>query len=238
MADDSKRYPPSERRLSRLWRAGSTPASPALVGAAVIVATGLLVTLAAPVAAGWMSGWVHAALRAAGEPEAALAVAREIALLGGLLAAGVGIFALTAALVVQRMQVRGRAAGARLPPAGREYASLPRIDGRRLARALLLTGLAGVGVAAAVRGALIEVAASDELQGPAETLATVIGPIAWPLLLMLLGVAALDAIGERAAWLRDASMTRREVEEELREVEGHPLTRERRSVLARRRTDA
>ncbi len=238
MADDSKRYPPSERRLSRLRQAGSTPASPALVGAAVIVVAGLMATLAWPAMVRWTAAWLHQALHAAGRPETALTTARSIALRGGLAMGAIGIVALAVALAVQGAQRGKHTGGGSWPPRGRDATGARWIDGWRGARAVLVTALALVAVCAAVRGVLMGVDRMAEWASPAETLATVVMPVAWPLLIVLVAVAVLDAIGGRAVWLRRARMTRREVEEEMRQAEGHPLTRERRSVASRRRRDA
>jgi flagellar biosynthesis protein FlhB len=112
------------------------------------------------------------------------------------------------------------------------------VSGWRAARAVLLTGLAAVGVTAAVRGVLVSISEVFDAGAPLGTMTTLAASVGWPLLIMLLAVAVLDAIADRVTWLRGASMTRREYEEEMRETQGHPLTRERRAVSARRREDA
>lgn len=245
MADDAKRHPPSERKLSRLWRAGSTPASPALVAAAVIAAIGLLAAFAGPAVVDRVAGWVDVALTEAARPESALSVLRGIAIEAGLVAAVIGAVALGAAIAAQITQIgsRGGAASASLAARGEARSSM--IDGWQGARALLLAALGGVAVAAAVRGVLLEIGRLSEtprsaelLQEPMTTIGAILPAVGWPLLIVLMAVAALDAIAGRALWLRGASMTRSEVEEEMRDTEGHPLTRERRSVTARRRSDA
>ncbi len=245
VADDAKRHPPSERKLSRLWRAGSTPASPALVAGAVIAAIGLLAVFAGPAVAGRASGWIDGALRAAARPESAMSVLRGIAIEGGLVVATIGAVALAAALAAQVVQIGRRGEATSASVAARGEARPSPIDGWQGARALLLAALGGVVVAAAVRGVLLGIGglsefprSADLLQQPMITIGAILSAVVWPLLIVLMAVAALDAIAGRALWLRGARMTRSEVEEEMRDTEGHPLTRERRSVTARRRSDA
>lgn len=237
MAAEEKRYPPSERKLARLWAAGSSPANPALVGAAALPVLAALVLLGGEAIAGWIEGWVREALVAASEPATGIAMARVIALRGGLLIAAIGGALLAAALAVQAAQAGRRSTPAPSAPAGDTEHAAPRFEGWRAGRALLLAALAAVVVAAAVRAMLVEADALLDLQQPLEALAAIARSVGLPLAAVLIGVAVLDTILGRAAWVQEARMTRREVEEEMRETEGHPLTRDRRSV-ARRRPNA
>ena len=105
-------------------------------------------------------------------------------------------------------------------------------------RGTLLAGLALVTVAASLRAVLgrgEELAMGGDLM---RTAADVARAIAWPVLAVLTGAAVLDAIARRVAWARAAWMSRRELEEELRETEGHPLARRRRAPERRRRRHA
>ncbi len=238
MSDEAKRYPPSERKLARLWQAGATSASPALVAVAVIVTSGLLLALAGPTALGWMSGWIRTGLQAAGQPETALGAVRGIALRGGLMAAGVALIALATALAAQAAQMGSRDDATPSDSARRDRPRALQLDGWRIARAVMLTAVAGVVVAATLRAALVGVSDVFDLARPMEMFISPGRSVGGALLIVLIGVAVLDAIYERTVWLRGAWMTRREVEEETRETHGHPLTRERRSVASRRRTDA
>ena len=237
MADESKRYPLSARKLERLWQAGSTPASPGLVAAAVLAVTATLAALAGPTIARWMAGWVQDGLHAAAQPEAAAVYARALALRGGLLIAGIGALLLAAALVAQVSQAGSHASATPATPARREGGRLPWVDAWRIARAVLLTAMAGIVGAAAVRGVLGGIDEAFDPWKPMDTFIDLMRSMAWPLLIVLAAVAVLDAIAGRAAWTQRAWMTRREVEEEMRDTEGHPLTRERRDVVARRRRD-
>lgn len=238
MADETKRYPPSQRKLAALWQAGSTPASPALVGAAVIVAAALLGALGGPAMVRWMGTWVQEALRAAARPETAPGVARALAVRGALLAGAVSVLLLAAALIAQVAQCRRAESATAAAPGQRGGASGARVEAWRGGRAVLLIALAAVVVTACVRGGLTDIERVFEVERPVHTIAALTIPIALPLLAVLLAVAVLDALAGRAAWVRSAWMTRREVEEERRDTEGHPLTRERRGVTARRRRHA
>lgn len=237
MADETRQHPPSERKLARLWRAGSTPASPGPAGAAVIAAGWLLAVAGGPALLRWLSAGVESCLRAAAQPETALTQARMLAVSGGVVAAGVGAIFLAVALIVLIAQSGPRGDGPPpMPASGRE--GVPRAEAWRGGRAVLLGCLAAIVVACAVRGALMRAEDVLEAQRPLEGLAEVARAIGWPLVVALTGVAVMDAVAERAAWLHGAWMTRREVEEEMRESEGHPLVRGRRSPAARRRADA
>jgi flagellar biosynthesis protein FlhB len=238
VADETKRFPPSERKLARLWQAGSTSASPALVASAVLAAAAALIALAAPWIVRCLSAWVREGLLGAARPEAAAEFARSLALRGGLLTAAVGLLVLGVALVAQSAQFGRRATGAPATPASREGPTLPRIDTWRGARSVLMVALAAVVVSAALRGVLMGIGDAFDPREPARTFAALAHSVGWPLLVMLMAVAVLDAIAERTGWMRGAWMTRREVEEEMRDTEGHPLTRERRDVAGRRRRDA
>jgi len=238
VADEAKRYPPSERKLARLWQTGSTPASPALVAAAVLAVATVVAALAGPSLAGCMAGWVLESLQVAAHPEAAAQFARSLAVRGGLIAAGIVLPALAAALIVQSAQTGRRSIPGPATPAAREGQALPRIDAWRSARAVLMVGLAAVVVSATVRGVLMEIGGAFDLSDPARTFVMLARSVGGPLLVVLMGGAVLDALAERAGWMRGAWMTRREVEEEMRDTEGHPLTRERRGVAGRRRRNA
>lgn len=235
MADEAKQYPASERKLARLWQAGSTPASPALAAVCALASGGALAALVGPHAATWMRGWVETGLLDAGRPEHALRAARALGLQGAAMAAAVGLVVLVAVLVVQLAQRGSRPGGPPVAPASTDGPAPPRAEPWRGARALLLVALAGLGVTAAVRGVLMGIADVFDPMRPLGTMMTLAASVGWPLLIMLVGVAVLDAVAGRIAWLRGAAMTRREVEEELRETEGHPLTRERRGTAARGR---
>ncbi|MGI5818251.1 MAG: EscU/YscU/HrcU family type III secretion system export apparatus switch protein [Armatimonadota bacterium] len=238
MADEARRHPPSERKLARLRLAGSTPASPALVAAAVIAMAALLLTLAGPAVASWMAGWVRRALLVAAGSDAALEFARSVAWQGILLTGGIGILMLSTALLAQAAQVGRRLSAAPAEPGRREATPEGGTGAWLGARAVLLIALAVPTVAAAVRGVLLESADTSNAQNPPDVFVMAAQSVGPPLLIMLLAAAVLDAVASRVAWFRAASMTRREVEEEIRETEGHPLTRERRAVTARRRRNA
>ncbi len=236
MSDEAKRHPPSEPKLARLRAAGALPASPALVGVAVLLGAWLMAVAGGEAGVAWAQAWLREALQAAGDPENAAPLMRGITLRAGLLIGGTGAVLLTCALVAQIIQA-GPRSDAALPAGGSPSAGRASPEAWRGARVLLLSALAGVAVAAAVRGALLS---AEGLMGeaPLEAVRALARSLGWPLLAMLVAVAALEAFVDRAAWVRGAWMTRRELEEELRDTEGPPLTRERRSATLRRRSNA
>lgn len=238
MADEAKRHPPTERKLARLWEAGSTPASPALVGAAVLGTVALLLASGGDSLAAWLASWVREGVRAAAQPGDVVEVARSFAFRGGILISAILVPIATAALVVQIAQAGRRSTSGPSAPASREDLHGPRFQCRRLGRAVLLIAVAAVLTTATVRAVLFGADALLDLRRPAEALAGTARSVGLPLVVVLMAVGVLDALAERAAWMREAWMTRREVEEELRETEGHPLTRRRREIASGRRSDA
>lgn len=236
MADEHRSHPPTERRLARLWSAGATPASRALVGVAVLATGwGLLMTLG-PVAIDWCAELVRQGLSHGADPDAVPSAAGRLVLRAGLMIGVVSAIPLTVALLAQVVQRGPVPAGSAFTlPAERAGSSARSFDGLRAMRAILMAALAGAAVAAVVRGALAaapDLLGTEDLGGAAIDLLAAIG---WPLLLVLIGAALLDALLGRAAWRRGAWMTHRELEEELRESEGHPLNRERLQKMRRGR---
>lgn len=234
MSDDTRGHPPSERRLARLWAVGATPASPALVAAAVLLTAGLLMTALGP--ALWRSagGLVHEALTLAGDPETALAGVGVLVLRGAVAIAAVAAVLAAVALGVQFLQSGPRPAGpaAQTVPGG--ATARPALPAPDVARTAVMLALAAVAVTATVRAALTRagsLASTASLGEAARELAAAVGG---PLTGLVLAAALFDALLRRAAWLRTAWMTRRELEEEAREGEGHPLTRRRRVPVRRR----
>ena len=242
MSDEARRHPPSERKLARLRAAGSTPASPALVGAAVLVSAWLLLVVGGPAVGGWLGAWVREALRAAAEPaanaEAAPSVARALAFRGALVIAGASVLVLTSALLVQAAQSGPRSEAAPATVSAREGAGAPRADAWSRGRPLLLCALAAVVIGCTVRAALLGADGLLDTSRPLDAAWAMARSVGWPLVTVLVAVALLDALAGRAAWMSGAWMTRREVEEELRDTQGPPLTRQRRGAAARRRRDA
>ncbi len=238
MADDIRSHAPTERKLARLWRMGVTPASPALVGAGVLAVAWIAALLAAPALSTWAGGLLRGSFEVAGSPESILPAARAMVLQASAVMATLALAALAVAIVVQAVQAGPRGAASAGVGAGRLPATsgLPRPSQivASVARALPILALGAVAVAMAVRAALLEaerLMLGGDLPRAAASLAASIG---WPLLLVVLAAAALDAIIRRAMWLGIARMSRRELEEEMRETEGHPLTRRRRDAVRRR----
>jgi len=147
---------------------------------------------------------------------------------------------LAVALMVMAAQAGPRAAaggGTVRPPAASGAASrAPAMT--EVARGPLLAVLALVTVAASLRAVLghaEDLAFGDDVVA---TAAQVARAIAWPVLAVLTGAALLDTIARRVTWTRVAWMSRRELDEELRDTEGHPLARRRRAPKRRRRRHA
>lgn len=236
VADEIRSYPPTERRLGRLWAAGITPASPGLVAFGVLAAAWIGLTVMGPWLARWAQAVVRDGLVAAAEPDGAMMVARGLALRGLAMAAGVGVVMAAVALALQALQLPPRGASSATPGGaptapGGPQGGLSDAAGR-WSRGALMVALAAVSVMVAVRAALIgaERIAAEGLDG-AWGLARAIG---WPMLGLLGAAAAFDLVARRASWFRAAWMSRSEMQQELRETEGHPLTRQRRRARRRR----
>lgn len=236
MADEHRPHPPTERRLARLWSAGATSASPALVGAAVLAAAWLLALSIGPAAFGWCADLARQGLSHAAKPDAVESAVAQTVLRGALIIGVVSAILLAVALLAQLAQRGPVPSGSPSAlPAERTSPAAAGFDGLRALRGILMVALAAAGVAAVVRvtlGAAPGLLEAGELPRAAGALAVSIG---WPLLLVVVGAAALDALLGRAAWCRRAWMGHRELQEELRESEGHPLSRERRDRMRRGR---
>lgn len=236
MSDDARSHPPSERRLARLWAAGATPAGPALVAAAVLLAATGLVAALGPALWGGAAGLLRDALVLASEPETALAGAGSLALRGLVAIAAASLALAVVAVGVQLVQTGPRPSGppgqtARPPDGPSSTSPLTAADA---ARTLVLLALATTGIAATIRAALIRAGSftpDSALEAAAGALARAVGG---PLLGLVVACAVLDTLLRRAAWTRAAWMSRRELQDELRESEGHPLARRRRPPARRR----
>ncbi len=237
VSDDRRPHPPTERRLARLWAEGVSPASPALVGAAVLVVMMTLTRIFAPIGLSWCLRIARDGLDAAATPATASVVARQSALQGAMAISLITVVPLLVCLLAQTVQRRkaSNEASVRTPGGGTQTPHQCSFDGLRLTRGILMVALVAAGVAAVIRGTLnaapVLVHADSLFQAGGELLQAV----GWPLLLMMVGVALLDALLGRIAWRRTAWMSRRELEEELRETEGHPSYRERRAKKRRGR---
>ncbi|GEM_PF-5512681 len=237
MSDEARRHPPSERKLARLRAVGSVPASAGVVGAAVLAGAWVMALTGGDAAVAWLAAWLREALQAAERPEHALPLVRVLVLRVGLLACGIVAVLLACALLAQIVQA-GPRSDAAAPRGSSRSTGWATPEPWRGARVLLLSALAGVVVAAVARGALLSAERLICAQGPLEAAQVLGRSLGWPLLVVLVAVAALEAVLDRGVWVRGAWMTRREVEEELRDTEGPPLTRERRRETLRRHRNA
>lgn len=240
MADDIRPHPPTQRRLGRLWSAGITPASPALVALAPLAVAWAVVAMLGSILVEWAGDMVADALRLAAHPEAALAGIRVLVLRAALVTGGLSALIMVAAAAAQTVQGGPRSSiqSAAPTPPGVGQRLRPAFELAHIVCNLAVLVLAVVTLAAAVRAVLCragDLATVRTLPAAAADLASAIG---WPVLALLAGVAVLDAIVRRAAWTRMAWMTHREMEDEVREAEGHRLTRQRRTSFRGRKPHA
>ncbi len=217
MADESRTYPPTERRLDELRRTGASSASPALVAFAVLAVAWLAAVTLRPMLVDGAVALVGQALRMASEPEAALSGCFALARRAGLVMAVAGISLLAPALALQILQ--------RDPPGQPSASGAPRSSSRPavwsgLTRFALLTSIAAVGVAAVIRAMLL-LASAQALSVAA------VARTGWALIGLLAFATLVDTLLRRREWIQVAWMSRRELEDELRETEGRSLTRER-----------
>ena len=236
MADEHRSYPPTERRLARLWSAGATPASGALVAVAVLASAWLLIVAAGPLAIAWCAELVRQGLAAAASPGSMPEAALSMVLRGAWFIAIAAAVMFGVAVAAQILQRGAAPAGSPSQLPAEQGSSLQHgFSGRGLVRAMLMIPLALVVVVAVARGSVIAGPALLLAEEPGRAAAGLLTALGWPLLLALAGAALLDVALSRAAWRRGAWMTRREREEESREVDGHPLTGQRRHARMRGR---
>jgi len=244
MADEIRSYPPTERRLARLRSLGIVPLSRALVGAGVIVAAWLLVLLAGPAVAEWfarvLAGCFEIASTATGVDDVRPALG-WIAAHTAMIVAVVGLICLGVAALATQMQLGGWGRGAGAPsggalPAQAGAAARLTPSGREAGWMVMTAAIAVVSVILAARGTLSygeQLMSSGPRELAAATARMALG-IGWRVVATLVGLGLLDCLMQRAAVLQAAWMSRREMEEEARLTQGHPLTLERRSRRLRR----
>jgi len=245
MAEEIRAYPPTERRLARLRALGIAPLSRALVGAAVMVAAWLLLLLAGPALVQWfarvLTGCFEIASTANGLDDAQRALG-SLTAHTAMIAAVVGVVCLGAAALATQVQLAGWGRGGGTPTGGSlpaESGTAARLapSGRELGWTVMIAGIAVVSVILAARGTLsygheLMSGGSRELAATTARMALAIG---WRVVAALVGLGLLDYLMQRAAVLQAAWMSRREMEEEARLTEGHPLTLERRRRRRSRR---
>jgi len=251
VADEVRSHPPTARRLGRLWARGITPASPALVGALMLSVGALITALAWPwlvaQAGGALTGALAEASRRGGgcvDPtlQPILGFARRALLGAWALVAGIGAALLVVAVVAHQVQLgpRGESVPATEDLPGGATPGRARPPGAELGWLGLSALLPLLAVLVAARAALaggpaLPCADAARALAAAAALAKAVGA---PLLAALLGFGLLDLLVRRAEFMAAASMSRRELEEELRMSEGHPLARQRRRQSRSERGDA
>ncbi len=239
MAADTKSYPPSQRRLARLWALGVTPASGALVAAATLAAGAACCAIGWPWFVGWTETAITGALRAATQIETdgdALALARGMFIGAGVIVGLLGAVVTIVAIAAHRVQLADRGDASAGAPAADSAAqsAASGIQGGWLtlgaAVALAVTVLAAR-TALAHAGAL---AGSDEPAAMLAAWTATAAAVAWPLVAALVGFGLLDMMMRRAAFTGAAWLSRREMEEELRLVQGPDVLRTWRQRRMRR----
>lgn len=231
MAEEHRPHPPSARKLRRAREQGDVPRSPLASAVLVLLAGGTAIAL---VASAWIDAWRTFAARAFGGaatledavalaarglawPLAAVVAAATIA---GVLQAGPLFTAKPLSPDLSRLDP---AAGLRRIFAPHELAS-------RLAPLALVVLLGALGVLV-VRDALPGLVAR-----PAATPEVVLGWAGTTITAFFVHACAVLVVGgavalayRRHRYLRDQSMSRRELRQEQRETEGEPAARRRRA---------
>ncbi len=239
MAADSRSYPPSQRRLARLWALGVTPASGALVAATALAAGAACCAIAWPSLVSWTQAAIIGTLHAATEIETgadALALARGIFIGPGVIVAAIGAVVAVVAIAVHRVQLADRgdaSAGAPASESGGQSSASPAQTGWLALGAAVALVAAAVSARTALAHAGVLAAADD----PAVMLAAwraMAAAVAWPLLAALVGFGLLDMMMRGAAFTGAAWMSRREMEEELRLTRGPDVIRTWRQRRMRR----
>ncbi len=243
MAADTKSYPPSQRRLAQLWARGVTPASTALVGAAVVAAGTTCVLIAWP----WLTRGAGEALAlalnlAASATHAgeAMTLARTLLLWALAVVGLVGAVAVTVALVVHRLQLAPRGDTGYAPGPSMQSSGTGTPSAAQLAWMLAGAMVALASTLVAARAALGR-SATLPVEDPALLMSAARGigvAMALPLLATLLGFGLLDWLMRASDFARSSWMSRQEMQDELRLTEGPELVRSRRRQVRRGERDA
>ncbi len=230
MAADTKSYPPSQRRLARLWAQGVTPASGALVAAAALAAGTACCAIAWPWFVGWTEAAIVGSLHAATEIQTggdAVALARGMLIGVGIIVGMLGAVVAVVAIAIHRAQLADRGDASAGAPAA-ENSGQSSASGAQTGW-LALSGAVALAVTTlAARTALAHAAAlagSDEPAAMISAWTATAAAVAWPLVAALAGFGLLDMMMRRAAFTSAAWMSRREMEEELRLVQGPDVVR-------------
>lgn len=228
MSGDLRQYRPTTRRLGRLYQAGIFPHSRVLtaalvLGAALITIAGLAPLLMAVLQAPF------AELLAAGivRPEAALTGAAIVST--GLLMVGLLSTIWLVTVTVGALQ-RGASPGDQTPgqlPLSEREVSFHRWPIADLMWELLMSGAILGGGAIIIYNRLPALMHMSVVQptAMARNVQQVIWAFGWQFGLLMVGLGLCDYLYQRAVFSQGAAMTRRELEQERRETEGHWLLR-------------
>lgn len=243
MAEDVKTYPATTRRRQQLREAGDVACSPVLTSAVVLGAVVLMTTVCGGHGVRRLAALTRLALANAVPGASWEDVAAEAAWEALRVAGPVATVVLLACIVAQALQTGFLWAPKRVaarPPIIRMGHVLREALGTYGLGAAAAAALAGVGTCAvlycALSGILAEPAAFAAAQ-PVDIALAVAGAVKTVLLGicgMLLVIGGLDVLYQWWRRERRIRMSRREVLQELRELEAHPAIRRRRSSEARR----
>ena len=229
MADDLRQYPPTTHRLRKLHEAGIFPYSPVLTAACILLTALLVAATAAPVLLDLLRNLVHSTL-----VQAHLTTSLDnldntmlmplFVAVAGLLAAIWTVAVLTTGL---QRGFSGSSGSSRLLP-WRETVSMGQRP-RSLDLAWeLIVSLAILGGAALIIFGNLHALVTVPPAQPAELvgwLRHITLSFGWRFALLLVGLGLCDLLYQRAIFAQSAAMTRRELEEEIRETEGPWLVR-------------
>jgi len=234
---------PTPRRLEKARERGQVASSREVYSLLILLSGALMLFAAGPLAGGWLLLGFRRALEglAGAEPLSALAEAFRFA---AMLVAPVLLATAAAAIAAAVLQNAVVWSGESLKPKLSRISplsGLKRLFSRRslvefVKNVIKLVVIAGLLVAVLVpKWGQLQAAPEFGLAGLVRTLADVGLLLLVAVTAAMLLVAGLDYAYQRAEFLEDMRMTRREVREEFKETEGDPLIRQKLRQLRRER---
>ena len=229
MADDLRQHPPTARRLRKLHEAGIFPHSQVLTAAWILLVALLILFVAGPTLLDLLGNLVHNTLAQAHLTSSLDSLDNSLLMPVFLSLAALLVVIWAVALLVTSLQ-RGfsvSSGAARLVPGE------PSITTGQRSRSLdltwdLIVSLAILGGAALIILGNVRALVAIPPPQPAELVAWLrqIGwDFGWRFATLLVGLGVCDYLYQRAIFAQSAAMTRRELEEEIRETEGPWLVR-------------
>lgn len=209
MSGDLKQYAATPRRLEKLRQAGQTPSSGAVAGLCALAVATLAIAGAGQPLRRALAGLLAEGLRAGVDQQALAALLARHLFIGGAIVMLFAVALAVTAIAARALQTGGALKAPWKRPQRADSQDWP-------SAALAVAGLLGVGIL--YRGFL-------EHYGVAGQWSQLVDP---PLLLavwlrvlcLLAGLSALHMLWTRAAHLRRAMLTHRELQDERKEAEG------------------